>query len=96
MIQFDERPQVLGRRAPTMLGVTGSARPTLALLLDQVASKSDGAFWDKVTQERRKWDALLDKQADLARSTDRIHPQAVARTVSVWPGPMQYSSSTPV
>jgi pyruvate dehydrogenase (quinone) len=82
VIQIDERPQVLGRRAPTMLGVTGSARPTLTLLLDQVASKSDGAFWDKVTQERRKWDALLDKQADLTRSTDRIHPQAVARTVS--------------
>jgi pyruvate dehydrogenase (quinone) len=82
VIQIDERPQVLGRRAPTMLGVTGSARPTLTLLLDQVASKSDGAFWNKVTQERRKWDALLDKQADLARSTDRIHPQAVARTVS--------------
>ena len=82
VIQIDERPQVLGRRAPTMLGVTGSARPTLKLLLDQVGSKSDGAFWDKVTQERRKWDALLDKQADLARSADRIHPQAVARTVS--------------
>jgi len=82
VIQIDERPQVLGRRAPTMLGVTGSARPTLTLLLDQVASKSDGAFWDKVTQERRKWDALLDKQADLTRSIDRIHPQAVARTVS--------------
>jgi pyruvate dehydrogenase (quinone) len=82
VIQIDERPQVLGRRAPTMLGVTGSARPTLKLLLDQVASKSNSAFWDKVTQERRKWDALLDKQADLARSADRIHPQAVARTVS--------------
>jgi pyruvate dehydrogenase (quinone) len=82
VIQIDERPQVLGRRAPTMLGVTGSALPTLKLLLDQVASKSDSAFWDKVTQERRKWDALLDKQADLARSADRIHPQAVARTVS--------------
>jgi pyruvate dehydrogenase (quinone) len=82
VIQIDERPQVLGRRAPTVLGVTGSARPTLKLLLDQVGAKSDSAFWDKVTQERRKWDALLDKQADLARSADRIHPQAVARTVS--------------
>jgi pyruvate dehydrogenase (quinone) len=87
VIQVDERPQVLGRRAPTMLGVTGSARPTLELLLDQVASKSDSAFWDKVTHERRKWDALLDKQADLARSADRIHPQAVARTVSDLAGP---------
>ena len=32
--------------------------------------------------ERVKWDELLDKQADLARSKDRIHPQAVARAVS--------------
>src|SRR5580658_9146100 len=82
VIQIDERSEVLGRRAPTVLGVAGSARPTLKLLLDQVGAKSDSAFWDKVTQERRKWDALLDKQADLARSADRIHPQAVARTVS--------------
>jgi thiamine pyrophosphate-dependent acetolactate synthase large subunit-like protein len=52
------------------------------VLLDEVASKTNSAFWDKVTLERRKWDALLDKQADLARSADRIHPQAVARTVS--------------
>jgi pyruvate dehydrogenase (quinone) len=81
VIQIDERQQVLGRRAPTVLGVAGSARPTLKLLLDQVASKNDTRFWDEVTQERRKWDAMLDKQADLARSSDRIHPQAVARTV---------------
>ena len=35
-----------------------------------------------MTQERQKWDEMLDKQADLARSKDRIHPQAVARAVS--------------
>ena len=31
VIQIDERPQVLGRRAPTALGVVGSVRPTLKL-----------------------------------------------------------------
>jgi pyruvate dehydrogenase (quinone) len=82
VVQIDERQEVLGRRAPTALGVVGSARPTLKLLLDRVASKSDTGFWDKVTRERRKWDEKLDKQADPARSKDRIHPQAVARTVS--------------
>src|SRR6202161_1164878 len=82
VIQIDERSEVLGRRAPTVLGVAGSARPTLKLLLDQVASKNDTRFWDKVTQERRKWDAMLDKQADLERSADHIHPQALARTFS--------------
>src|SRR6202047_3770185 len=82
VIQIDERPQVLGRCAPTVLGVTGSARPTLKRLLDEVASKTNTRFWDKVTQERQKWDEMLDEQADLTRSKDRIHPQAVARAVS--------------
>lgn len=82
VIQIDERPQVLGRRTPTALGVTGSARPTLKLLLDKVAAKTDAKFWDKVTHERRRWDEMLDKQADIGRSKDRIHPQAVARSVS--------------
>ena len=50
VIQIDERPQVLGRRAPTVLGVTGSARPTLKLLLDQIAAKTNTRFWDKVTR----------------------------------------------
>jgi pyruvate dehydrogenase (quinone) len=81
VIQVDERPGVLGRRAPTALGVVGSVRPTLQLLLEQVAAKTDGKFHDWVTKERGKWDAKLDKQADPARSKDRIHPQAVARAV---------------
>src|ERR1700724_1662126 len=82
VIQIDERPQVLGRRAPTALGVTGSARPTLKLLLDRVEEKTAILFWDKVTHERHRWDEMLNKQADLRRSGDRIHPQAVARAVS--------------
>lgn len=81
-IQVDERPEVLGRRTPTALGILGSVRPTLKLLLGKVAAKSDSKFCDQVTKERRRWDEMLDKQADPARSKDRIHPQAVARTVS--------------
>ena len=44
-------------------------------------------MWDRVTEERRKWDEMLDTQADLARSEDQIHPQAVARAVSDLTGP---------
>ena len=72
----------MGRRTPTKLGILGSVRPTLEALLGLIAAKSDTRFWDKVSKERRQWDAMLDKQADLARSPDRIHPQAVARCVS--------------
>jgi pyruvate dehydrogenase (quinone) len=82
VIQIDERPAVLGRRAPTAVGVTGSARPTLKLLLDKVAAKSDPRFFSNVTIERRKWDEMLDRQCDPMRSKDKVHPQAVARAVS--------------
>lgn len=82
VIQVDERARVLGRRTPTALGVVGSVKPTLKLLVGKVATKSDTKFWDRVTKERQKWDAMLDKQSDPARSMDRIHPQAVARAVS--------------
>jgi pyruvate dehydrogenase (quinone) len=82
VIQIDDRAHVLGRRAPTALGIVSSVRPTLKLLLDKVTAKSNTKFWDQVTKERRNWDEMLDKQADPARSKDRIHPQAVARAVS--------------
>jgi pyruvate dehydrogenase (quinone) len=82
IIQVDDRARVLGRRAPTELGVFGSVLPTLKLLLDRVSPKTGTKFWDQVSKERRVWDEKLDKQADLSRSKDRIHPQAVARAVS--------------
>jgi pyruvate dehydrogenase (quinone) len=82
VVQVDDRARVLGRRAPTALGVVGSVRPTLELLLSQVSAKGETKFFDRVTNERRKWEEMLEKQADPARSKDRIHPQAVARAVS--------------
>ena len=82
VVQVDERAAALGRRAPTSLGVRGSVRPTLKLLLGQVSAKSDTTFFERVASERRHWDTMLDKQASPERSRDRIHPQAVARAVS--------------
>jgi pyruvate dehydrogenase (quinone) len=82
VIQIDERPMVLGRRTPTALGVTGSARPTLKLLLEKVKAKTNSRFFENVARERVKWDEMLEKQSDPTRSRDKLHPQAVARAVS--------------
>lgn len=81
-IQIDERAEVLGRRTPTLLGVHASARPTIETLLALVKQKDSSSFFEEVSRERHKWDQMLDKQADLTRSKDHIHPQAVARVVS--------------
>jgi len=82
VLQVDERARAIGRRAPTELGVVGSVRPTIRSLLERVKPKSDGKFFEIVTAQRKAWDEMLDKQSDPARSKDRIHPQAVARSVS--------------
>ena len=82
VIQVDERARVIGRRAPTDLGVIGSVRPTVKSLLDRAKPKSDTEFFDMVAAQRKAWDEMLDKQSDPGRSKDGIHPQAVARSVS--------------
>jgi pyruvate dehydrogenase (quinone) len=82
VIQVDDRARVLGRRTPTALGINGSVRPMIKLLLDRVKPKSDSKFFDLVMAQRKAWDEMLDKQSDLARSKYLIHPQAVARSVS--------------
>jgi pyruvate dehydrogenase (quinone) len=82
VVQVDERARVIGRRAPTELGVIASVRPTVKALLARVKPKSDSRFFETVTAQRKSWNEMQDKQSDPARSRDRIHPQAVARMVS--------------
>lgn len=82
VIQIDERAEVLGRRAPTRLGITGSVLPAIRFLLSALNQKSDERFYKEVYHERLQWERKIDEQADIARSKDVIHPQAVARAVS--------------
>jgi pyruvate dehydrogenase (quinone)/pyruvate oxidase len=82
VIQIDERAFALGRRAPIALGVVGSVRPALTMLLERLAPRTDDSFFAKATTARREWDEMLDAKADPARSSDVIHPQAVARLIS--------------
>ncbi|WP_242096605.1 thiamine pyrophosphate-binding protein [Sphingomonas sp. CROZ-RG-20F-R02-07] len=82
VIQIDERAFALGRRAPIALGIVGSVKPALRMLLDRLAARGDDAFFTTATKARHAWDVMLDEKADPARSGDRIHPQAVARAIS--------------
>ncbi len=77
-VQVDERAQVLGRRAPVALGVVGSVRPAVAMLLDQLPQRDDTAFLDHAQRARADWAKMLADKADPARAGKRIHPQAVA------------------
>lgn len=82
VVQIDERAQVLGRRAPVALGVVGSVRPAVAMLLADLPQRDDTAFLDKAQKARESWARMLVDKADPARSSDTLHPQALARAVS--------------
>jgi pyruvate dehydrogenase (quinone) len=81
-IQIDERAEVLGRRTPTHLGIIGSVGPAINMLLRKLKQKENSHFFDTISKQREEWNDKIDKQADIKRSKDMIHPQAVARMVS--------------
>jgi thiamine pyrophosphate-dependent acetolactate synthase large subunit-like protein len=101
-IQVDDRARVLGRRTPTALGVNGSVRPTIRSLLSRVKPKGDSEFFDFITDRRKAWDEMLDKQSDLAReallnvqpvSVNGLSGDAVAVTVRTVEGEQKIEGS---
>ncbi|MFC0205816.1 thiamine pyrophosphate-binding protein [Novosphingobium soli] len=82
VVQVDERAFALGRRTPVALGIVGSVRPALRMLLDTLPQRTDSSFLDEVNADRAEWDEMLDAKAALDRSPDKLHPQAVARAIS--------------
>ncbi len=82
VVQIDERAFAIGRRLPVAQAVVGSSRPAVAGLLERVAAKTDDSFLEKSQKTWAGWRKMLDEKADPGRSKDRIHPQALARTVS--------------
>ena len=82
VVQIDERAFAIGRRLPVAQAVVGSSRPAVQGLLDRVAPKADARFLERTQKTWADWRRMLDGKADPERSRDRIHPQALARTVS--------------
>lgn len=82
VVQIDERAVAIGRRVPVKQAIVGSSRPALVALLASVKPRSDDAFLRAMQSEWKSWRSMLTERADLERSADRIHPQAVARLVS--------------
>jgi thiamine pyrophosphate-dependent acetolactate synthase large subunit-like protein len=82
VIQIDERAFAIGRRLPVTQAVVGSSRPSVAGLFERVQPKVNDSFLRSAQKDSGLWKEMLDKKADVSRSKDRIHPQALARVVS--------------
>jgi pyruvate dehydrogenase (quinone) len=82
VIQIDERAFAIGRRLPVAQALIGSSRLCVAGLLERVKQKVDDRFLRSAQKSWQSWVEMLEEKADLSRSKDRIHPQALARVVS--------------
>jgi pyruvate dehydrogenase (quinone) len=82
VIQIDERASVIGRRLPVAQAIVGSSRPAVAGLIERVKPKPEDRFLRSAQKTWQSWVGMLQEKADPTRSKDRIHPQALARTVS--------------
>jgi pyruvate dehydrogenase (quinone) len=82
VIQIDERAYAIGRRLPVTQAIVGSSRPSVSGLLGRVKPKTSDRFLTSAQKSWQSWRGMLDEKADLSRSKDLIHPQALARVVS--------------
>jgi pyruvate dehydrogenase (quinone) len=80
IIQVDQRPEALGRRAPLELGLIGDVAETVRGLLPRIKRKSDRRFLEAA----RKNYASARKGLDDLATPDRklIHPQYLTKLVS--------------
>jgi pyruvate dehydrogenase (quinone) len=82
VIQIDERAFAIGRRLPVAQAIVGSSRPSVAGLLERVKTKLNDKFLRSAQKDWQSWVTMLEEKADLTRSKNCIHPQALARVVS--------------
>jgi pyruvate dehydrogenase (quinone) len=82
VIQVDERAEAIGRRLPVSQAVVGSSRPSIAGLTPRVKARTSDSWLRAAQHDWASWRHMLDEKADPERSKQRIHPQALARTVS--------------
>ena len=84
IIQVDHRDvSHIGRRAPVSLGLVGTVKETVEKLRS-LSSKGGASekFLTHLGSMRDKWLVQMDKQADLSRTDEPLHPQLFAKVIS--------------
>ncbi len=81
IIQIDEKPERLGRRAKLEMGLCGKIQDTLELLLPLINAKTDDSFLKAQLDLYDKVKDHLKIYVDDAGSEDKISPEFVAATI---------------
>jgi pyruvate dehydrogenase (quinone) len=80
--QIDVRPEALGNRCSLHLGLLGTVKDTLDVVLPAISDKSDTSHLDDALADYAKARKDLDALAESGPNSGVIHPQYVMRLVS--------------
>lgn len=76
-VQIDHKPEHIGLRYPTDIGLAGDAQATLRALLAKLSPNEDRAFLQKAQEDMKQWRELMDERSS---PTDvPMRPQVVSR-----------------
>lgn len=78
IIRIDRKGSIIGRRAPSDIGIVGDCEITLDKLLSMVSEKNSSSHLEKVQNRRDRWQELHSDFTELRGDNNIIHPQTVA------------------
>ncbi|MCU1492255.1 MAG: Pyruvate dehydrogenase (cytochrome) [Acidimicrobiaceae bacterium] len=81
VIQVDVRAEQIGRRIPVDVGLVGTVKDTIDVLLPILAVKDDSKHLDRMTAHYQRARDRLDSLAKETGGASPLHPQFVAATI---------------
>jgi pyruvate dehydrogenase (quinone) len=82
IVQIDDQPGHLGRRAKVDIGLVGDVRETLKALLPRLTQRTDRGFLDKILAAHRKAGENMQAYVTHQGSGKGLRPEMVASTIS--------------
>ena len=79
IIQIDERPDIIGRRAKVDYGFAGDVKDTIAALLPKLTPRTEDSFLKKIHKEYVELEKSLDDYAKEKTEVDQIDPEYAAK-----------------
>ena len=82
IVQIDEKPERIGRRANVDIGLAGDIKDTVNALLPLVKENEDNSFLEKITKDFSKTESRYENFADKQGTEYHVQPEQVAELIN--------------
>jgi pyruvate dehydrogenase (quinone) len=82
IVQVDNKPEVIGRRAKVTLGLAGTVKDTIHALLPLLKKKTDESFLSEQLEFYARVKKTIQVYVDSPGTTDLIHPEYVSHVIN--------------